>query len=109
MSSNEMSKGIGERVVYGAVVFATAKLVDKQYMTADMQAYVAAGAVTFIGGFYGWWQNRPGRLLDRAAMQVPESSKLVITTKLDAPKQDIDAAHDLAKSAGEKVTAKVQI
>lgn len=108
MQNNEIAKGMGERVVYGVVIFATTHLVEKGYITAEMAAYVAGGAVTFVGGAYAWWNNRPGRLMDRAASQIPEASKLVIITEQDASRQDKDAAHDLAAASGPKVVAKIQ-
>lgn len=105
--SSEQPVGVSERVLYGAIIFATAKLVEKGYMSSDMQAYVAAGLVTVVGGAWGWWQNRPGRLMDRAATQIPPNTTLQITTDVNASRQDKDAADDLARSAGDKVVAKV--
>lgn len=105
--NHEAFKATAERMVYGAIIFATAKLVDKGYMTFDMQAYVAAGAVTFIGGAYAWWKNRPAALIDRAASQLPPSATLVIATPVTASAKDKEQAHEIAASAGEKVEAKV--
>ena len=107
--ANDMSTGIAERVLYGAVIAGSAKLVEKGYMTPDMQVYVAGGAVAAFGSLWAWWRNRPGSLMDRAAAQMPPNSKLVITTTPAASAQDKDAAHDLARSAGENVVAKVQV
>lgn len=105
--ASEQPIGISERVLYGAIIFATAKLVEKGYISSDMQAYVAAGLVTFVGGAWAWWQNRPARLMDRAASQIPNNSKLVITTNAAASEEDKYAAHDLARSAGDKVVARI--
>ncbi len=107
MPSNDVMMGMAERVVYGAVIAGTAKMVEKGYMTTDMQLYVAGGGVAAFGALYAFWNNRPGRLMDRAAAQMPDNSKLVITTDQNASRQDKDAAHDLARSAGENVVAKV--
>jgi len=107
--ANDISTGVAERVLYGAVVAATAKLVERGYMTADMQMYVAGGAITAFGGVWAWWQNRPGRLMDRAAAQMPPNAKLVITTEPGARRQEKDAAHELAASAGANVVAKVTV
>lgn len=107
MPSTDMTVGITERLVYGAVIAATAKMVEKGYITTDMQLYIAGGGVAAFGALYAWYNNRPGRLLDRAAAQIPSSSKLIIATTSDASRQEKDAAHELAKSASEKVEAKV--
>lgn len=107
MPSTDMSTGISERIAYGAIIAATGKLVEKGYMTADMQVYVAGGGVAAFGALYAWYNNRPGRLLDRAAAQLPPSAQLVIATSPDAPRQEKDAAHELASAAGAKVVAKV--
>lgn len=109
MANTEITVGIFERIVYGAIIAATAKLVEKGYMTSDMAAYVAGGGMAALGSVWAWWQNRPGRLLDRAAAQIPVNGKLVITVPVHASAQDKDAAHDLARSAGENVVAKVAI
>ena len=109
MPSNEMTTGVAERVIYGAVIAVTAKLVEKGFMTADMQMYLAGGAVAALGSLWAWWQSRPGRLMDRAAAQMPPNAKLVIETKPEASRQERDAAHDLARSAGEKVVAKTPV
>ncbi len=109
MASNDIAVGITERLLYGAIIATTAKLVEKGYMTTDMQVYVAGGGVAAFGAMYAWYNNRPGRLLDRAAAAIPESAKLAITVPQDAPKQEKDAAHELSRSAGDKVIAKVTI
>lgn len=109
MPSTDMTMGMSERIAYGAIIAATAKLVEKGYMTPDMQVYVAGGGVAALGALYAWYNNRPGRLMDRAAAQMPENSKLIITMNQDASRQQVDAAHDLARSAGEKVEAKIKI
>lgn len=105
--ASELPIGISERVLYGAIIFATAKLVQNGYISADTQAYVAAGLVTFAGGAWAWWQGRPGRLMDRAAAQIPDSAKLVVTIDDRASAMEKDAVHDIARSAGDKVVAKV--
>lgn len=107
MPNTDMATGITERMIYGAIIAGTAKLVGNGYMTADMQMYVAGGGVAAFGSVYAWWNNRPGRLLDRAAAQLPPSAQLVIATTLDAPRQEKDAANELASAAGDKVVAKV--
>lgn len=102
--ANDQSVGVSERVLYGAVIFATAKLVQNNYITADMQAYIAAGIVTFGGGAVAWWQNRPARIIDRAAAQLPDKTKLVIETAPDAPSKVKDIVHELVQATSEKVT-----
>lgn len=106
MASTDMTVGITERLVYGAVIAATAKMVEKGYITTDMQLYIAGGGVAAFGALYAWWNNRPGRLLDRAAAQLPVNAKLVITAAPDASRLEKDEVHILARAAGEKVVSK---
>lgn len=107
--ASDQSIGISERVLYGVLSAAALKGVSAGWWDADTAAYIAGGAVTLIGGTWAWWQNRPARLLDRAAAQIPDRSKLVITTDVSASALDKNAIHDLARSAGEKVIAKVAV
>lgn len=107
--ANEMTTGIAERVLYGALLAGATKLVEKGYITSDMATYIAGGGLALAGGAWAWWINRPAKLLDAAAAQIPENGKLVITMPPHASAQDKDAAHDLARSAGENVVAKVAI
>lgn len=109
MASTEMTTGITERVLYGVLLGGAMKAVEKGWISADMAPYIAGGALTLIGGAWAWWLNRPGRLMDAAAAQMPPNAKLTITMPVHASAQDKDAAHDLARSAGENVVAKVQV
>lgn len=102
--ANDQSIGVSERVLYGAVIFSTAKLVQNNYITADMQAYIAAGVVTLGGGTWAWWNNRPARVIDRAAAQLPEKAKLVIETAPDASLEDKVIVKDLVQATSDKVT-----
>ncbi len=108
MASDQIT-GITERVIYGAIIATTAKLVEKGYLTSDMQVYIAGGGVAAIGSVWAWWNNRPARLMDRAAAQLPDNSKLVITTPVAAPAHEKDAADELANSAGATVISKVAV
>lgn len=109
MPSNDMSTGISERIAYGTIIAATAKLVEKGYMTSDMQVYVAGGGVAALGSAWAWWINRPAAIMNSAAAQMPPNAKLVITTDPVASRQEKDAVHELASSAGEKVIAKITV
>lgn len=102
--ATDQSVGVFERVLYGAVIFSTAKLVQNNYITADLQAYLAAGAVTFGGGAWAWWNNRPARVIDRAAAQLPDKAKLVIETAPDASYKDKVIVEELVQATSEKVT-----
>lgn len=105
--ASDQSIGISERVLYGVLSAAALKGVSYGWWDADMAAYIAGGAVTALGGTWAWWQNRPQRLLDRAAAQIPDKAKLVVTIDANASAKEKDEVHDLAKSSGDKVIAKV--
>lgn len=105
--NRDMTTGVSERVLYGALLALAAKGVSFGWWSSDMAAYIAGGGVTLLGGVYAWWINRPGKLMDAAAAQMPKNAKLVITTQDTASWQDKEAAHQLAGSAGDNVVAKV--
>lgn len=65
--NKEQKAGIVERLVYAAAMAVLTKLVAKGYIDQDMAAYVAAGAVTAVGGAWAWWINRPKALVQSAA------------------------------------------
>lgn len=63
LASRDQTTGIIERVIYGMVMFGLSKLVARGYIDGEMAAYIAGGVVTFAGGAYAWWINRPNALV----------------------------------------------
>lgn len=70
--------GVAERVIYGIVTYFLAKAVARGWIDAELASWIAAGAVSAIGGAWAWWINRPQSLLRAAAQNNPE-------TKMVAP------------------------
>lgn len=65
--TKDQTTGILERIVYAVAMAVLTKLVAKGYIDQDMAAYLAAGVVTFVGGAWAWWINRPKALAIAAA------------------------------------------
>lgn len=63
--------GVAERVVYALAMAILTKLVAKGYIDQDMAAYLAAGAVTLVGGLWAYWINRPQALMNAAVNSTP--------------------------------------
>lgn len=104
--NKDQTTGVAERVLYGILMAAFAKGVERGWYDAEMAGYLTAGALTLIGGAYAWWINRPTALLNAAGNQIPAGAKLVIETKRGAPEDDKAAAAALASAANNKVVAK---
>lgn len=103
---SDQTSGIAERVLYGLILGFMMKLVEKGWITSDMAPYYATGVVAFAGGAYAWWINRPGKLLDAGARQLPKNATLVITPAPDATHSEKMEVKNLADSAGPSVVAK---
>lgn len=100
------SAGMGERFLYGLLNFFAVRAALRGWIDPAMAEYVASGGVMLIGGAYAWWINRPNKLLNAAANNLPKNAELVITTKPQASPVEKAEAHALAASSSEKVTAK---
>lgn len=83
--TTDIYKGVAERLLYGGVIFLTARLVANGYLEPEMASYLAGGAVTLFGGLWAWWVNRPIAIAQSAAAlpntQVITTSDIANSTK----------------------------
>lgn len=98
--------GPGERILYGIFFAITIKFSEWGWMTPDMAAYVALGAVSGAGAIYAWIINSPSWLAWSASHAAPKNSTLVITPTPAATRVEKAEMQAMADASGDKVIAK---
>lgn len=98
--TNDQGTGVIERVIYGVILGVLMKMVAAGWLTADMAPYLAAAAVSAMGGAYALWINRPKAIVQSAAA-------LPATTVVTTP--DLAAAtpeNNIVSNVEQKVVSK---
>ena len=102
-----MGIGITERLVYGVVAFLIGRYGEKLGLSQADSAWLAGGLITLVGGARAWYVNRPEKILDSAAAQIPNNAKLVVQISPNSSSTDQKAVQDLGAATGPKVEAKI--
>lgn len=99
--------GITERVIYGLVAALITRY-GKYFGLSETDApWVAGGLIMLVGGTRAWYVNRPEKLLDNAAAQLPNNATLVIQVPPQASPADKKVVEDLGAATSPKVQTKI--
>lgn len=118
MNNTARTIGISERMLNSILLGVCMQFVAWGWITGDMAPYYATGISALIFGAYGWWVNRPSKLLDdaksantpsammdAAATTVPKNAGIVITTMPAASHAEKAEVRAIADAASAKVFA----
>lgn len=103
--NKDQGGGIIERMVYGAITFLVLRYGSTLGLTADDAAWLGGGAIALGGGAWAWWHNRPVSILNRASEALPDNTKLIMRTAINATSAEKAEVFALGENTHPRVSA----